>query len=96
VQNQPSFKTVITSAGKLQLVADNQPRRRVYTVRFNLFTDAGVALGTTKIVYFVVNDPTIKVVSQTNFGKFTEYKIDVDYNITTGRTQGQAGSFIDV
>lgn len=96
VRNQPSVKLIITNEGTLELVADNQPRRRVYTVIFNLFTDAGVALGTTKTVYFVVNDPTIKVVSQTNFGKFTEYKIDVDYNITTGRTQGQAGSFIEV
>lgn len=49
-----------------------------------MFSVAGVPLGTTETASFIMDDPTIKIVSQTNYGKFTEYKIDVNHNIVSG------------
>jgi len=67
-------------------------RRRDFLVTFDMFTPTGDPTGTTQDALFVLNDPTIKVVSQSHYGKFTEYKIEVNHNITTGPTKGEAGS----
>jgi hypothetical protein len=66
-------------------------RKRNFLVTFDIFTSSGNPTGTTQDALFVLNDPTIKVVSQTHFGKFTEYKVDVNHNITTSKTTGEAG-----
>lgn len=71
-------------------------RRRNFLVTFDMFTSTGDPTGTTQDAVFVLNDPTIKVVSQSHYGKFTEYKIEVNHNITTGPTQGEAGSLTDL
>jgi hypothetical protein len=71
-------------------------RRRNFLVTFDIFTSTGDPTGTTQDAAFVLNDPTIKVVSQSHFGKFTEYKIEVNHNITTGPTKGEAGSLTDI
>jgi hypothetical protein len=65
-------------------------RKRNFLVTFDIFTSSGNPTGTTQDALFVLNDPTIKVVSQTHFGKFTEYKVDVNHNITTSKTTGEA------
>lgn len=70
-------------------------RRRNFLITFEMFTDNGDPTGTTQDALFVLNDPTIKVSAQSHFGKFTEYKIDVNHNIITGPTKGEAGSLID-
>lgn len=74
--------TGINAAGQFQ--DDLYQRRRNFLVTFNMFSVAGVPLGTTETRSFIMDDPTIKIVSQTNYGKFTEYKIDVNHNIVSG------------
>lgn len=71
-------------------------RRRNLLITFDIFTSTGDPTGTTQDAAFVLNDPTIKVVAQSHFGRFTEYKIDVNHNIITGPTQGEAGSLVDI
>lgn len=71
-------------------------RRRNFLVTFDIFTSAGEPTGTTQDALFVLNDPTIKVASQSHFGKFTEYKVDVNHNIITGPTKGEAGSLTEL
>lgn len=68
-------------------------RRRILAVTFDLFTSTGDPTGQIFRAIFRLNDPTIKIISQSHFGKFTEYKIGVDHNITTGPTSGEAGQF---
>lgn len=67
-------------------------RRRAFLVTFDIFTEDGDPTGTTQDAFFTLNDPTIKIASQTHYGKFTEYKIDVNHNVITGPTVGEAGS----
>jgi hypothetical protein len=88
VSNRDGFSVVIDNLGKPRMIGDNQLRRRIFTVVYNIFSDAGEPTGTTQTVKYVILDPTIKVISQSDFGKFTEYKISVDYNITSGSTGG--------
>lgn len=77
--------TAINAAGQFE---DRfYKRRRNFLVTFNMFSVSGVPLGTTESRSFIMNDPTIKIISQTNYGKFTEYKIDVNHNIVTGPTE---------
>ena len=71
-------------------------RRRKFLITFDMFTSTGEPTGTTQDAVFVLNDPTIKIVSQSHYGKFTEYKIEVNHNIITGPTKGEAGSLTDL
>ena len=77
-----------------RIVEEPYRRKRNFLVTFNIFTDTGIPTDTTQDALFILKDPTIKIVSQSYFGKFTEYKIDVNHNITTSQTTGEAGQII--
>lgn len=70
------FTTIsINAEGGLDL--GTYSRDRVFTVTFDMYSNAGVPLGTTEVASFAINDPVVKVIAQSNYGKFTEYKIEV-------------------
>ena len=68
-------------------VQRNYTRRRIFTVTTPFPANEAGDLAT---VTFVVYDPTIKIVSQSNFGKFTEYKIEVIQAPQLGSLYGTA------
>lgn len=102
VNEYNSVKNItVTGTSNLSLTAVNAQgqiddssyrRRREFLITFDMFTVDGDPTGTTQDAVFTLNDPTIKIASQTHYGKFTEYKIDVNHNVTTGPTVGEAGS----
>lgn len=71
-----------TSAGKL--APFTYVVQEVFQVTYNNFTDAGV-LDSPAVVTrsYSVLKPNIVITSQSNYGKFTEYKIAVTHNIET-------------
>ena len=69
------------------VVQRNYTRRRIFTVTTPFPANEAGDLAT---VTFIVYDPTIKIVSQTNYGKFTEYKIEVVQAPQLGSLYGTA------
>jgi hypothetical protein len=81
--NEPRFDDL----GRIIAIDSVQnPAGRNYSVVFNVSSISTVVDLRPFDVF--VRFPTIKVIAQTNYGKFTEYKLEVDYRIETQTEEG--------